>query len=137
MPGATFGERASSAFCSASSSLSSWTASGGGSPFKRPWSYFSVASQSIMLLGSSSQSPSPMERIAGRASGDAASHVSTIGFGLPCVVQARGDAVHGGADGVVQRWIGDARPFAAEQVDLNQAERINVRVAKAHGAGKN
>ena len=50
---------------------------------------------------------------------------------LPRIVQARSDAIHGGADGVVKRWVGRAGAFAAEQVDLDQAERINIRVAQA------
>ena len=61
---------------------------------------------------------------------------------LSGIVQAGGDAVHSGADGVVERRIGRriqrhirlARAFAAQQIDLNQAERIDVRVTQTHGS---
>jgi hypothetical protein len=56
--------------------------------------------------------------------------------GLSRVVQAGGDAVHGGADGVVERGVGCAGPLAAQQVDLDQAERVDVWVAQAYGPGE-
>src|ERR1700758_2100564 len=64
---------------------------------------------------------------------------------LSRVVEAGGYAVHGGADGVVKGWdqgaiegrSGGARALTAQQVDLNQAERIDVRVAQTHGSEEN
>src|ERR1700675_1328924 len=57
---------------------------------------------------------------------------------LPGIVQAGGDAVHGGSDGVIEsgieRRIGSACALAAQQIDLNQAERIDIRVAQTHGS---
>ncbi len=57
---------------------------------------------------------------------------------LSGIVQAGGDAVHSGADGVVERRIGrrihGVLALAAQQIDLNQAERIDIRVAQAHGS---
>src|SRR5260370_39436050 len=60
---------------------------------------------------------------------------------LSRVVEAGGYAVHGGSDGVVesrdQRGIegrfGSAGALTAQQVHLNQAERIDIRVAQTHG----
>jgi len=53
---------------------------------------------------------------------------------LSGVVEAGGYAVHGGADGVVKRWVRNSSALAAQQVDLNQAERIDVGIAQAHGS---
>src|SRR6202022_636546 len=64
------------------------------------------------------------------------------GARLSRVVQAGGDAVHGGADGVVESWdqrgiegrYRSAGALAAQQVDLNQAQWIDIRVAQTHGS---
>src|SRR5713226_9040545 len=54
------------------------------------------------------------------------------------IVQAGSDAVHGGSDGVIEsgieRRIGSACAFAAQQIDLNQAERIDIGVAQTNGS---
>src|SRR4029077_6330045 len=52
------------------------------------------------------------------------------GARLSGIVQAGSDAVHGGADSIIEsgieRRIGRARTLAAQQIDLNQAERIDI-----------
>ena len=58
---------------------------------------------------------------------------------LSRVVQTGGDAVHGGADSVVESRMDNgicSGTFAAQQVDLDQAERIDIGVAEADGAGE-
>src|ERR1700681_347144 len=60
------------------------------------------------------------------------------GARLSGIVQTGSDAVHGGADRIIEsgieRRIGRACTLAAQQIDLNQAERIDIRVAQAHGS---
>src|SRR5690606_9013103 len=51
---------------------------------------------------------------------------------LPGVLDARGDPVHGGEQGVQQLAVGRAFPApAGQQVDLQQADGVDVRVAQA------
>ena len=40
---------------------------------------------------------------------------------LSRIVQAGGDAVHGGTDSVGEGWVGACGTLAAEEIDLNQA----------------
>ena len=54
-------------------------------------------------------------------------------------MQAGGDTVHCGTQGIVEGWIGRsicAGAFAAQQIDLDQAQRIDIGVAQANGAGE-
>lgn len=53
-----------------------------------------------------------------------------------CVSQSGGDAVDGGGEGVIQIRVLITRSFAAHEGDLNQAHRINVRIAKSNRAGE-
>src|SRR5580700_6457627 len=60
------------------------------------------------------------------------------GVRLSGIVQAGSDAVHGGADSIIEsgieRRIARACTLTAQQIDLNQAERIDIWVAQAHGS---
>src|SRR5262245_59853396 len=51
---------------------------------------------------------------------------------LSGVVQARGDAVYGHADCIVDGWIVGAVSFASQQIHLDEAQWINIRVSQAH-----
>src|SRR5579883_251875 len=53
---------------------------------------------------------------------------------LPGVVQSGGDAIHSSADGVVEGIPFFAGAFAAQQVNLDEAHGIHVRIAQANGA---
>src|SRR5437764_496803 len=52
----------------------------------------------------------------------------------PCVAQTGGDAVDGRGQRVIQIFVLHTVLFAAEERDLNQAHRINIRITQANRA---